>query len=63
MDISLRLLAAGIHVQPVIFPAVPRSESLLRFFITADHTSEQIQFTIETLAQAIRDSERTTPKA
>jgi 8-amino-7-oxononanoate synthase len=63
MDISLRLLAAGIHVQPVIFPAVPRSESLLRFFITADHTSEQIRFTIETLAQAVRDSERTTPQA
>jgi len=63
MQISMQLLASGIHVQPVIFPAVPRTESLLRFFITSEHTPEQIRFTVECLAKAIRDSESEPPKA
>ncbi|MEW6691023.1 MAG: aminotransferase class I/II-fold pyridoxal phosphate-dependent enzyme, partial [Pseudomonadota bacterium] len=58
MEISLRLLAAGVHVQPVIFPAVARTEAQLRFFLTSEHSPDQIRVAIECLAEAVRETSR-----
>lgn len=51
MQLSKRLFDQGIHVQPVIYPAVMRNDAKLRFFITADHTEDQIKFTVANLAR------------
>ena len=47
------LLDQGIDVQPILYPAVPESLSRLRFFITAEHTEEQITRTVQLLADCL----------
>ena len=54
VTISHELLRQGIDAQPILFPAVPEKASRIRFFITANHTEEQIQRTIDTLVRCIR---------
>jgi 8-amino-7-oxononanoate synthase len=51
MDLSRRLYEAGVHVPPVVHPAVPASAARLRFFITTEHTEAQFRITIEVLAR------------
>ncbi|NOR18832.1 MAG: aminotransferase class I/II-fold pyridoxal phosphate-dependent enzyme [Xanthomonadales bacterium] len=48
--LSNALLEHGIHVQPVIYPAVDEGLARLRFFISCAHTEEQIRFTVDVLA-------------
>ena len=33
----------GINVQPILYPAVPERAARLRFFLTAQHTEEQVR--------------------
>jgi 8-amino-7-oxononanoate synthase len=57
--LSQKLFERGINVQPIIHPAVPERTSRLRFFITSEHTEEQIRRTVATVAeelQAVGDS-------
>jgi len=53
--LSALLQEQGINVQPAIYPAVPDQQARLRFFITSEHTDEQmqqaLQLTARTLAQ------------
>ena len=42
VTLSDRLFKRGINVQPIIHPAVPERSSRLRFFMTSEHTPEQI---------------------
>jgi 7-keto-8-aminopelargonate synthetase-like enzyme len=58
IEVSSGLLEGGIDARPILYPAVPESASRLRFFITADHTEEQIRHTVEVLAQCIAASRR-----
>lgn len=44
------LLAHKIYVQPMIYPAVKRKQSRLRFFISCAHTSQEITETIDLIA-------------
>lgn len=53
VSISHELLRRGIDAQPILFPAVPEKASRIRFFITANHTEEQIRRTIEVLAECL----------
>jgi len=53
VSISHELLRQGIDAQPILFPAVPEKASRIRFFITANHTEQQIRRTIETLTKCI----------
>jgi 8-amino-7-oxononanoate synthase len=46
----------GINVQPILYPAVPERAARLRFFLTADHTEQQIR---ETVAVLLDESRRT----
>lgn len=48
-----RLFEAGINVQPILYPAVADSESRLRFFITCDHTEDELTTTAATVAQVL----------
>lgn len=45
------LFKDGINVQPILYPAVPDEASRLRFFITSDHTDEDIQYTVTRCAE------------
>lgn len=50
--LSNSLLEKGINVQPIIPPAVEEQQARLRFFITSEHTAEQIVYTIKTLVES-----------
>jgi 8-amino-7-oxononanoate synthase len=45
------LLEAGIFVNPVVAPAVPPNDTLIRFSLIATHTKEQVDFAIENIAR------------
>ncbi|TWT77704.1 putative long-chain-fatty-acid--CoA ligase FadD23 [Posidoniimonas polymericola] len=51
LELSQRLFADGINVQPIMYPAVEESAARLRFFITSSHTDEQIHKTVDSLAK------------
>jgi len=50
---SQSLLAHGINVQPIIYPAVAEKAARLRFFLSSEHTDADIRATIAALS-AIR---------
>ena len=43
----------GINVQPILHPAVPEHATRLRFFITTNHTEQQIRDTVNAIANAL----------
>ena len=60
LELSARLSARGFNVQPILHPAVEEEAARLRFFITSDHTVQQIHNVVNATAEeweAIRRSE------
>ncbi|OJF98447.1 aminotransferase class I/II-fold pyridoxal phosphate-dependent enzyme [Pararhizobium antarcticum] len=55
VQLSNDLLAAGVNALPIIHPAVPEGLARLRFFITSDHTEEQIRQTVALTAEKLKD--------
>ncbi|GLS56665.1 hypothetical protein GCM10007886_48510 [Methylobacterium gregans] len=53
VTLSDRLYKRGINVQPIIHPAVPERASRLRFFMTSEHTAEQIRDTVSAVAEEL----------
>jgi 7-keto-8-aminopelargonate synthetase-like enzyme len=51
MGVSQRLLEEGINARPILYPAVRESAARVRFFLTCEHTEEQIIHTAEALAR------------
>jgi 8-amino-7-oxononanoate synthase len=51
--LSNRLLDHGLYVTPIIFPAVPEKQGRLRFFMTARHTSQQIETAVDLTAREL----------
>lgn len=49
--LSAALYDRGINVQPILYPAVPERAARLRFFLSSEHTREQIDRTIAILAE------------
>ncbi|MFC1607331.1 aminotransferase class I/II-fold pyridoxal phosphate-dependent enzyme [Candidatus Latescibacterota bacterium] len=41
----------GIYVLPIMYPTVPENASRLRFFITSNHTEDQIRTTVDAVAE------------
>ncbi|RVU18734.1 aminotransferase class I/II-fold pyridoxal phosphate-dependent enzyme [Methylobacterium oryzihabitans] len=58
VTLSDRLFKRGINVQPIIHPAVPERSSRLRFFLTSEHTPEQIRDTVTALADELDEINR-----
>lgn len=48
--VSNKLFESGINVQPIVYPAVEEGAARLRFFLSCDHTPEQLRTTVELLA-------------
>lgn len=53
-QLSSELFEKGINVQPILYPAVPEAQARLRFFMSCEHTTEQMDYTIEMLAISVR---------
>ncbi|MDJ0519375.1 MAG: aminotransferase class I/II-fold pyridoxal phosphate-dependent enzyme [Trichodesmium sp. MO_231.B1] len=51
--LSQNLFKRGINVPFMFYPSVPQNAARLRFFITCNHTEEQIRFTIDALAEEL----------
>ena len=51
---SITLFNHGICSFPMLYPIVPRDKSRLRFFINTKHTREQMDYTIDCLAQNLK---------
>jgi 7-keto-8-aminopelargonate synthetase-like enzyme len=41
--LSQAMFARGVNVQPILYPAVPERAARLRFFLTSEHTEQQIR--------------------
>ena len=52
--LSQALFGRGINVQPILYPAVPERAARLRFFVTAEHTEQQIQGAVGILLEEAR---------
>ena len=50
--LSAALLERGINVQPILYPAVPEKAARLRFFISSEHTEEQLVQAVQALQRA-----------
>lgn len=48
------LLADGVFVNPVVSPAVPKEDCLIRYSLMATHTKEQVQISIEKITRAAK---------
>ena len=55
--LAIKLRERGIFTVPVTYPAVPMSEARLRFFITATHTREQLDWATRTVAEELKKLE------
>ncbi len=55
LRLSSRLRELGINVQPIVYPAVPRNQGRLRFFFCRDHTSDDIEVTVNLLADVFAE--------
>jgi 8-amino-7-oxononanoate synthase len=51
--LSERLLERGFNVVPAVFPGVAENQARLRFFVTSEHTPEQIDAVIEAVAEEL----------
>ena len=52
LTLTRDLLADGIFVNPVVSPAVPKEDSLIRYSLMATHTKEQVEISIEKISKA-----------
>lgn len=53
IQLSQNLFQRGINVPFMIYPSVPQNGARLRFFLTCNHTVEQIHLTIDILAEEL----------
>jgi len=54
LTLTQHLLADGIFVNPVVSPAVPVNDSLIRYSLMATHTREQVDISIEKITRAAK---------
>jgi 8-amino-7-oxononanoate synthase len=55
VQLSNDLLKAGINALPIIYPAVQEGMARLRFFLTSDHTPEQIAQAVKLTDEILQD--------
>jgi 8-amino-7-oxononanoate synthase len=54
LTLTHHLLADGIFVNPVVSPAVPKNDSLIRYSLMATHTKEQVDISVEKITGAAK---------
>ena len=56
--VAATLLQRGIYAGAISAPAVPAGQERLRFFLTSEHTQDQLEFTADQLAEVIESARR-----
>jgi 8-amino-7-oxononanoate synthase len=51
LAVSQQLLERGINARPILYPAVRESAARVRFFVTCEHSEEQIVAAVEAVAE------------
>jgi 8-amino-7-oxononanoate synthase len=54
LELADALFRRGVSANPILYPAVKERLARLRFFVTADHTPEQIEFAVGVTAEELR---------
>ena len=54
LQLTQILLADGVFVNPVVSPAVPKEDCLIRYSLMATHTKEQVEISIEKITKAAK---------
>lgn len=54
LQLTQMLLADGIFINPVVTPAVPKEDSLIRYSLMATHTREQVEMSIDKITRAAK---------
>jgi 8-amino-7-oxononanoate synthase len=54
LQLTMMLLEDGIFVNPVVSPAVPKEDCLIRYSLMATHTKEQVEISIEKITKAAK---------
>lgn len=55
LQLTQKLLAEGVFVNPVVSPAVPKEDCLIRYSLMATHTIDQIDISIDKITKASRE--------
>ncbi|WP_407841213.1 aminotransferase class I/II-fold pyridoxal phosphate-dependent enzyme [Streptomyces sp. DSM 116496] len=63
LQLAEALFRQGISVNPILYPAVPEEMARLRFFVTCDHTPDQIRQAVTALERELRALEADTATA
>jgi hypothetical protein len=53
LAVSQTLLERGINARPILYPAVRESAARVRFFLTSEHSEDDIVRAVETLAEVM----------
>ncbi|HEY6564179.1 MAG TPA: aminotransferase class I/II-fold pyridoxal phosphate-dependent enzyme [Pirellulaceae bacterium] len=53
LELSQRLLVHGIIVHPIMYPAVEEAGARLRFFVTSEHSEDQIKRCVRVVAEEL----------
>jgi 8-amino-7-oxononanoate synthase len=53
--LSTRMLEKGVFVPPAAYPAVPKHQSRLRFCLTSEHKSDQLDYALDTLNELYKE--------
>ncbi|MFE4961083.1 aminotransferase class I/II-fold pyridoxal phosphate-dependent enzyme [Streptomyces sp. NPDC056653] len=53
LKLADRLYQRGISANPILHPAVEERLARLRFFVTSEHTEEQIEYTVKVMAEEL----------
>jgi 8-amino-7-oxononanoate synthase len=54
LQLTQDLLADGVFVNPVVSPAVPKEDCLIRYSLMATHTKEQVEISVEKITRAAK---------
>jgi 8-amino-7-oxononanoate synthase len=54
LQLTRILLEDGVFVNPVVSPAVPKEDSLIRYSLMATHTKEQVEVSIDKITRAAK---------
>ena len=52
--VTRELFDEGLFVNPVVSPAVPSEDTLIRFSLMATHTQKQVEFALEKIEKVFR---------
>lgn len=53
LDLAHALLQDGVSVNPIMYPAVSEDQARLRFFVTSEHTADQIEHAVTRTAERL----------